>query len=814
MALDDDWETKWLDTLVVSAPRVDSFSYSRPVYNPSAERRVDLLHTELHLSIDWENRQLPGKAIIELTPYYYPINTLEIDAKKMDIKNVQSPNIEISNVFYDSSMLFLALQDTLYKGDTIQLEIDYVANPNAPVLPGPNASEADKGLFFIDPDGVSSQPTQIWTQGETENNSRWFPTIDKPNENTTQDIYITVADSLQTLSNGRLLSSTTNNDGTRTDHWSQLIPHAVYLSMIAVGDFYVSRETWNNIDLHYYVDLEYEESAKEIFAHTPEMLDYFSNLFDYEYPWDKYAQIAVHDFVAGAMENTGAVIFGDFVQKDKWELLDANNDKIVAHELVHHWFGNLVTCESWANLTLNEGFANYGEYLWLNHKYGLFDADEHRKDEFASYLYSTQFFGTHPLIHFSYEDKEDMFDAHSYNKGGMVLHMLRYYLGDTAFFEGIKNYLSQHEFQSVEIHDLRLIYEDLTGLDLNWFFDQWYFGHGHPSLYIDYSFDKDSCYIVVEQTQLPPESEPVFILPLRPRVYYTDSTFVDFDCVINSRKKQVSFPNHGKTPSLILADPDSYLMASINESRPAEDWNVVINLSENYQHLYNALSFSDSISRKQFEKVLAFNNATLTTKAFEKLGQLRNLDNVTTLFHSTYSSDVKVACLAYLKTHEPQTHKEIVQSLLLNEGSYRLLSYALYESYDLDSAATLDIIETQQLEKVYPLINTIAGLYSYSGLEKYNSFFISLVDNAIQEKNYAFIDQHIQLLRKSDSKYLLASLNEYFAVFEKAYSEHAKTASKNVCLVLLKDIAELVPYDELLRQNEDRLSYIQAVLAK
>ena len=271
-------------------------------------------------------------------------------------------------------------------------------------------------MFFINPNNEDPEkPQQIWTQGETEWNSRWFPTTDKPNERCTQEMYLTVADKYVTLSNGLLKSSKKNADGTRTDYWKMDMPHAPYLFMIAVGEFAVVKQTWENIPVEYYVEPAYKADAKKIFNHTPEILSFFSKITGVKYPWQKYSQVVVRDYVSGAMENTTGVIYGDFVQKTERELIDNHNDGIVAHEMFHHWFGDYVTCESWANLTMNEGFANYSEYLWFEHKYGREEADRHRRNEINGYLGSVGQGGAHALIHWGYNDKEDRFDAHSYN---------------------------------------------------------------------------------------------------------------------------------------------------------------------------------------------------------------------------------------------------------------------------------------------------------------------------------------------------------------------------------------------------------------
>ena len=329
-------------------------------------------------------------------------------------------------------------------------------------------------------------------------------------------MYLTVEDRFNTLSNGVLISSKKNNDGTRTDYWKMDLPHAPYLFMVAIGEYAVVKDSWNGKVVDYYVEPKFEEYARDIFPHTPEMLQFFSDKLGVTYPWPKYSQVVVRDYVSGAMENTSAVIFGEFMQGTDRELVDnRQNENIVAHEMFHHWFGDLVTCESWANLTLNEGFANYSEYLWLEHKHGKDEADFHRMQELSGYMQSAAR-DIHPLVDFGYENKEDMFDAHSYNKGGLVLHMLRNYVGDDAFFASLQKYLKDHSFSDVEGHELRLAFEDVTGEDLNWFFNQWFFSQGQPELNVDYDYDEDSKQVIVtvEQVQDPKEMPPIFELPV------------------------------------------------------------------------------------------------------------------------------------------------------------------------------------------------------------------------------------------------------------------------------------------------------------
>src|SRR5690606_4973139 len=270
-----------------------------------------------------------------------------------------------------------------------------------------------------------------------------------------------------------------NGDGTRTDHWVLDQPHAPYLAAIVVGEFAEVKDTVDQLPLRYIVEMEFEQGARKVFRHTPEMVRFFSENLGVAFPWPNYDQIVVRDFVSGAMENTTASIFMEALNLDEREAIDSEWDYIIAHELFHQWFGNLVTLESWANLPLNEAFADYSEYLWMEHHEGMDPADMHHVRSLEDYFSEAEEKQV-DLIRYYYDTGEDMFDHHSYAKGGRVLHMLRKYLGDEAFFASLNLYLTKHAYSSVEIHDLRMAFEEVSGRDMNWFFNQWFMASGHP----------------------------------------------------------------------------------------------------------------------------------------------------------------------------------------------------------------------------------------------------------------------------------------------------------------------------------------------
>lgn len=562
-------EERQLDTLVVTAPPADDQAYSLPVYNPSATQRFDLLHTRLDVSFDWEKEQVKGIAYLDLKPYFYATDELVLDAKGFVFNSIaMQDGVKLAHT-YDGRQVTIKLPKTYTRKEKFTVVIDYVATPRGEG--GSNAITSDKGLFFINPRGEEpGKPKQIWTQGETENNSRWFPTIDKPNERCTQEMYITVDNQYVTLSNGLLVTSTPNANGTRTDYWKMNQPHAPYLFMLAVGDFaVVNDEPWNGKPVSYYVEPKFREDAHAIFPHTPEMLTFFSDITGVPYPWQKYAQVVVRDYVSGAMENTTGVVFGEFVQKKSRELIDELlNDKIVAHEMFHHWFGDYVTCESWANLTLNEGFANYSEYLWLEQKYGRDEADAHLLTEWEGYFGSARE-DVHPLIHYGYDDKEDMFDAHSYNKGGSILHMLRKVVGDDAFFASMQRYLEKNAYTEVEVAELRMAFEETTGQDLHWFFDQWFMAEGHPQIALDYDYDATTqeAIVRVQQMQDARTMPAIFQMPIEVDVYQAGQAQpTRHQVVIDSREQEVRLPASTE-PALVIFDAERCILAEWEDNK-------------------------------------------------------------------------------------------------------------------------------------------------------------------------------------------------------------------------------------------------------
>lgn len=570
---------------------IDSSWKKTPRYTPT--RINDLVHTKLDVQFDFDKSHLIGKAWITLTPHIDPTDSLRLDAKGMELHEVSlidKNNTKNKLVYsYDGLQVNIKLPKLYKKGDLYTIYITYTSMPNEyEEASGVDPMLGVKGLFFINPTGeIKNKPIQIWTQGETESNSVWFPTIDQTQQKTTEEIYMTVPAKYVTLSNGVLVSQKQNKNGTRTDYWKMTLPHSPYLFFMGVGDYAVIKDYWKGKEVNYYVEREYAPVAKKIFGNTPEMISYFSKITGVEYPWNKYAQITGRDYVSGAMENTTATLHQESAQQDARELTDENRwESTIAHELFHQWFGDYVTAESWSNLTLNESFANYSQTLWNQYKYGADAGDAENYTNIQSYLRGNN--SEKDLVRFYYADREDMFDAVSYQKGGAILHMLRNHIGDSAFFKGLNLYLTTNKFKSAEAAHLRLALEETSGKDLSWFFNEWYYGSGHPKLDINYSYvdSLKAIKVIVKQTQ---KTGKIFRIPTYIDIYTGDKKTRNLIWLENA-VDTFTF-SADKNPELINFDGDKVLLCEKKENKNIDNYVHQYHFAGNYLDRREAVEF-------------------------------------------------------------------------------------------------------------------------------------------------------------------------------------------------------------------------------
>lgn len=748
------------------------------VYQASAARINDIIHTKLDVSFDWAKQYMYGKASITVKPYFYPSSVLMLDARGMEIKEIallqKADQMNPKDKKEDAKPLSRKPLQYKYENDviTIQLDkeyknteeytvyIDYVSKPNELKKGGGSAAITDdKGLYFINPEGKEkNKPQEIWTQGETQSSSVWYPTIDKPNERMTQEIYMTVDKKYVTLSNGELGYSTDNGDGTRTDYWKMDLPFAPYLSMMAVGEFAVIKDNkWRGREVNYYVEKEYEPYAKAIFGNTPEMLEFFSNKLGVEYPWNKYSQIVVRDYVSGAMENVSATLHGEFLNRTDREMIDRDNEDVISHELFHQWFGDYVTCESWSNLPLNESFATYGEYLWQEYKYGREAADMHSAESRNGYLAEAERKQV-PLIRFQYDDKEDMFDGHSYNKGGQVLHMLRKYVGDDAFFASLKLYLETNKFTPVEIHNLRLAFEKVTGEDLNWFFNQWFLSAGHPQLVIRTVYDEAAKKEKVQIKQVQNFSKtPLFKIPMFIDLY-SEQGAVRKSITITKADETFEFTASQK-PLLVNVDAEKMLLCTKDEIKTVQEWAYQYKNAPLYLDRYEALSelskkAGDSIPAQIIIAALSDKFWSLRNDAISMLKDIQPghekeiKTKLVSIARLDQKSIVRAAAIEYLTANYADADLQDLYKNGLNDKSYSVLGASLAGIAKGDAVEGLRTAKLYENEKSVEVLYSVAGLYAKYGSDENNDFFIKTAGRFNGFEKIGFIVEYGSFLKR------------------------------------------------------------------
>ena len=575
----------------IQAQNTDKKIDQMSIYRATPLKVNDLIDTKLEVSFDYAKQYLYGKEWITLKPHFYETDQLTLDAKGMDFQEISivdgNKNIPLKYT-YDNEQLFITLNRIYNRNEKYTVFIDYTSKPNELKQKGSQAITSAKGLFFINPEGKEDKPIQIWTQGETEASSAWFPTIDKPNQKTTSQIAMTVEAKYTTLSNGKLISQKTNSNGTRTDTWKMDEPNAPYLFMMAVGDFKIYKDSYNGKEVSYYLEPKYAPYAKQIFGKTPDMMGFYSKMLGVEYPWVKYSQIVARDYVSGAMENTSATLHGEHVQKTDRELLDDNQESTIAHELFHQWFGDYVTAESWSNLTMNESFATFGEVIWHGHDAGQDAEDRSRYEKLQNYLRSQKDGDSPILVRFHYNDKEDIFDNISYSKGSIILYALKDQMGDEAFYSSLKLYLETNKYKSGEPHQLRLAMEEVTGKDWLPYFTQWYYNGGSPILDVKYGYTNGKATIDVKQIQ--DNSVQTFSLPLKVD-YYVNGTKIRKEILIDKRAQTFSFDLPSQ-PEFIDMDADKILVGQIIESKKATDYLYQYKNAPSYFNRIEAIKFA------------------------------------------------------------------------------------------------------------------------------------------------------------------------------------------------------------------------------
>ena len=524
----------------------------------AGDRPLDMKHIKLDLTVDLAAKTVDAKARLDLTALR-PVTSITLDAVDFDASAVRvgfgggSPSpCSFEN---DGKHLTLSLPRQLDTGGDMTILIDY------------RLDDPKSGLnFFAPSDDDPEAPYVVWSQGQTTTNRYWVPCFDHPNEMQTSEIVCTVKKPYIVISNGTLLSEKDNGDGTRTFHWKQNQPHVSYLMTLVVGDFVSRTETWRGKPITYHVRKKFEKDMHNSFRSTLAMLDFFSDKIGVEYPWDKYAQVCCYQF-GGGMENTSSTTLGERTLHDDRAHLDTSSDGLVAHELAHQWWGDLLTCKEWSHTWLNEGFASYFEALWDEHHNGR---DAFAYNMFGKARRARSGGKEKPIVYRDYEQAWEQFDSRAYPKGAWVLHMIRNRLGDDLFWKCINTYCKRFRHKTVETSDLRQTIEAVTGRSFERFFHDWTERTGHPVMTVKYQWlaEDGLAQVDIEQTQ---EAE-AFHFPLKLEFHFANGeNAVTLVKKITDKKAGFMVPLAAR-PTMFRVDPGNTVLKEMTLELPRDLW--------------------------------------------------------------------------------------------------------------------------------------------------------------------------------------------------------------------------------------------------
>lgn len=536
---------------------------AKPHYNPDRPGQVE--HIFLDLALDIPNQSYRGVCQIRLNPVRSGIDRLTLDAVNLQIDAVQV-NEATQQFDYDGEQVHISFHPATEAGQPITIAIDY------------HVEKPQRGIYFIAPTAdYPNKPTQVWTQGEDEDSRYWFPCFDYPGQLATSEIRVRVPKQFLAISNGELARVEAEGDD-KIYHWQQKEVHPTYLMTLAVGDFAELRDEWQGKPVTYYVEKGREADAQRTMGKTPRMIEFFSQTYGYPYPFPKYAQVCVEDFIFGGMENTSTTLLTDRCLLDERAALDNRTaESLVAHELAHQWFGDLVVIKHWSHAWLKEGMASYAEVLWTNHEYGAQEAAYYRLNEARNYLNEDRSRYRRPIVTHIYREAIELYDRHLYEKGACVYHMIRAELGDELFFKAIRTFVQDNAHKTVETVDLLRAIEKATGRNLQFLFDQYVFRGGHPDYKVAYAWDGDSklAKITVTQTQAKPgdnsSKNGLFDLKIPIAFGYVNETGItslqSFTVRVHEYEQSFYFPLPEK-PQLIRFDVDNHYLKTVSLEYP------------------------------------------------------------------------------------------------------------------------------------------------------------------------------------------------------------------------------------------------------
>lgn len=639
-------------------------------------RKIDVKHQKIEFTPDFEKRSLTGISTLSFAPIARPLEMISLDAFDLVIEKVESSEA-IASWDNDDSRIAIYFEDSIAADQEVTVTLYYSAEPK-------------DGLYFrTEAMGYPKGDDHLWTQGEPEKHRYWFPGYDFPNERFTSEVICHVPEPMTVLSNGTLISDTVN-DGLRTVHWHQKKEHVNYLISVIAGYFDKLEDNHGDLELGFFTTPSNFHVAENSFRDTAKILAFMEQEIGREFPWAKYYNVCVADFIAGGMENTSISTLSDrtLFAKESGNLRSSH--RLDAHEVAHQWFGDLLTCKDWSNLWLNEGFATYYTHLYEEHKNGRDDLLYGLYRDSQRVLPQTD---GKPIYWRGFSDPWEQFDYRAYPKGSWVLHMLRCELGVELYRECVSTYLNRNENTSVETSDLKEAFEDVSGLGLDEFFDQWVYHGGTPILDVKYSWDgrKKQAKLDIKQSQKLSSTVLLFDFQLPIRFITKSGEVIDRKARVQKQSETFAF-DLPEVPSVIRIDPDYTILAKVNFKPPTE-------------MLHNQLTLeNDMIGRLFATQALAGKKDTKSTERLTKQ-----------LADSFYG--VRIEAVKALAKQRTPAAFEVLKKAAKNQTDDRVrleVTRALGQFYSSDSLEVLNqIIESEPNPEIVAAAIGALGKYPY-----------------------------------------------------------------------------------------------------
>jgi aminopeptidase N len=523
-----------------------------PVFRKYApDRDIDIQHVLLDVTPDFRERSIEAQMTMTFRPISQRVEEVRLNAVDLRVRDLVSSE-PLEHYENTGEELVVTFKQPIPAGKEVTLTVTYRAFPQ-------------KGIYFRTKEmGYKPEDEHLFTQGEESEARHWYPCHDYPNEKFTSEVICRVPEEMVVLSNGRLVSEERMANGLKAVRWLQDRPHVSYLISLITGHLKSVEDKYHDIPLAFYAPASESHLAESAFRGTKDMMGFFEEETGTPYPWAKYYQVAVNDFVAGGMENTSITTLTDSALfPPEFENL-RSGEGLVAHELAHQWFGDLVTCKDWSHVWLNEGFATYYALLYEEHHRGHDDFLYGLWQNASGIVNKSASEDAHPIVYRTYEEPSELFGYLAYPKGGWVLHMLRSQLGPDLYRTCIKTYLERHKFGTVVTSDLSSVAEEVSGRSFDQFFDQWVYNPHHPELQVSYSWDDKAklAKVTVQQAQPLTNNTALFNFPLRLRFKGPFGTR-DKDVIVKEKLEDF-FTSLPEAPKMVRIDPDYTLLAKIS----------------------------------------------------------------------------------------------------------------------------------------------------------------------------------------------------------------------------------------------------------